>query len=144
MTLFSASEHIRHTQRPLHSTTNSVLAITTAHVTRTPGRPALFARMPVATLGQTGPPCRSAVVGMRTCGMPYAPGTFTPPCPSAITLVQVRTSTSGSFGGKIASTFQFTPLGLSEPTFVKSPRIGGLEIAMEWSSIAINFICIGD
>src|SRR6267142_943276 len=39
--------------------------------------------------------------GTRTCGIPYTLATTTtPPCASAMTLVQVRTSTSGSFGGK--------------------------------------------
>jgi hypothetical protein len=142
MTLFSASRRIRHTQRPLQSAKNSVLAMTTPHVTRAPGRPALLARTPVATLGHTAPPCRSDVAGISTCGMPYALGTFTPPCPSAITLLQVRTSTSSSFGGKTASTFQFTPRGLSAPTLVKRASIGGLEIAIEWSCIARNFICV--
>lgn len=142
MTLFSASKRIRQTQRPLPSTKNSVLAKTTAHVTRTPGRPALFARMPVATSGHTAPPCRSDAAGMRTWGIPYALGMFTPPCSSAVTLAQVRTSTSCSFGWKTASTFQLTPRELSLPTFVKSASIGGLEIAMDWSSTAITFICV--
>src|SRR6266849_4468149 len=124
------SEHIRQTQRPLPSTKNSVLAKTTAHVTRTPGRPALLALVPVAalgpvavgpvaTLGHTVPPCRSDAAGMRTCGIPYALGMFTPPCSSAITLEQVRTSTSCSFAWNTASTFQFTPRELSFPMFVK-------------------------
>jgi hypothetical protein len=64
MTLFSASKRIRQTQRPLPSTKNSVLAKTTAHVTRTPGRRALFARRPVATSGHTAPPCQSDAAGM--------------------------------------------------------------------------------
>lgn len=142
MTLFSVSKRNHQTQRPLLRTKNSVLAKTTAHVTRTPGRPALFARRPVATLGHTAPPCRSDSAGMRTCGIPYALGMFTPPCSSAVTLAQVRTSTSCSFGWKTASTFQFTSRELSLPTFVKSASIGGLKIAMDWSSTAINFICV--
>jgi hypothetical protein len=142
MTLFSASKRIHQTQRSLPSTKNSVLAKTTAHVTRTPGRPALFARMPVATSGHTTPPRRSDAAGMRTCGIPYALGMFTPPRSSAVTLAQVRTSTSCSFGSNTASTFQFMPRELSLPTFVKSASIGGLEIAMDWSSTAINFICV--
>jgi hypothetical protein len=64
MALFSASKRIRQTQWPLPSTKNSVLAKTTAHVTRTPDRPALFARRPVATSGHTAPPCRSDAAGM--------------------------------------------------------------------------------
>jgi hypothetical protein len=34
------------------------------------------------------------------------------------------------------------PRGLSVPTLVKRASIGGLEIAMEWSCIARNFICV--
>ena len=47
-----------HTQRPLQSTKNSILAVTIAQLMRTPGRPALFARIqvPVVTLGYTAPP----------------------------------------------------------------------------------------
>lgn len=128
-------------QRPLHSTKNSVLAATIAHVTRTSGSPELFANVPVAIPGHTAPPCRSAAAGMSTCGMPYTQGTVTPPCASAETLVQVSTSTSSSFGWKTASACQVRPCGLSLPMFVKSASIGGLDTTMEWSSIERNFIC---
>lgn len=128
-------------QRPLHSTKNNALATTTAHVTRTSGNPALFAKVPVASSGHTIPPCRSAAAGMSTCGIPYTHGTATLPCASAETFVHVRTSTSGSFGWKTASTCQMRPDGLSLPMFVKRASIGGLDTTMEWSSIERNFIC---
>src|ERR1700688_158717 len=80
---------------------------------------------------------------MRTCGIPYALGTVTPPCASATTLVQVRTSTSGSFGWKTGSICQVILCGLSLPMLVKSASIGGLKTAMEWSWTERNFICIG-
>src|SRR5260221_1770289 len=107
-----------HTQRPLRTMKKSTLAVTTAQVTRTPGRPALFSRIPVpvATLGHTAPPCRSDTAGISTCGIPYTLGAITLPSASTMTLVQVRTSTSCSFGEKTASTCHVMPHGLSLPT----------------------------
>jgi hypothetical protein len=61
-----------------------------------------------------------------------------------MTLVQVRTSTSSSFGEKTASTCHVIPHGLSLPTFVKSASIGGLKIAMEWSWTESTFIYVGN
>jgi len=66
-------------------------------------------------------------------GILYILITVTLPCVSAMTLVQVRTSTSSSFGKKTASICQVMPHGLLFPTLVKSASIGGLKIAIEWS-----------
>ena len=94
------------------------------------------------TVGHTAPPCRNDTAGISACSIPYTLEIATLPCASAMTLVQVRTSTSNSFGEKTASTCHVITHGLSLPTFLKRTSIGGLKSAMEWSWTESTFIYV--
>ena len=73
-----------------------------------------------------------------TCGRPPDPWTLTPPLPSAVTLLQLKTSTSSSLALYPASGTDQD--GEDElPPLVRRASVGGLEMAMVEDDCETNF-----